>query len=103
MAPSLPPFASHDGAAVLVRLKAVPGASRDAIAGLIGDRLKVRVAAPPEGGRANEAIVELLATSLGLSPSSVAIVQGHGSPLKTVRVDASPEAVTERLRAIASA
>ena len=103
MAPSLPPFASHDGAAVLVRLKAVPGASRDAIAGLLGDRLKVRVAAPPEGGRANEAIVELLATSLGISPSSVSIVHGHASPSKTARIEKVSEAVTERLRAIASA
>ncbi len=103
MAESLPPFASREGAAVLVRLKAVPGASRDGIAGLLGDRLKVRVAAPPEGGRANEAIVGLLATSLGVSRSSVAIVQGHATPLKSARIETVCETVIERLKAIASA
>jgi len=50
----------------LIAVKAVPGAARDEIAGLLGERLKVRVAAPPEDGKANEAICRVLAAALGL-------------------------------------
>ncbi|CAN0557360.1 unnamed protein product, partial [Laminaria digitata] len=56
---------------IRLRLKAVPGASRDSIAGILGDRLKVRVSAAPEGGRANTAIVKLLAKSLKLRPDQI--------------------------------
>lgn len=73
-------------AAVLIAVKAVPGASRDAVAGRLGERLKVRVAAPPEGGKANKAICALLAAELGVRPSDVEVVQGHGRAEKVVRV-----------------
>ncbi len=52
----------------------MPGASRSAIAGPLGDRLKVRVAAPAEKGRANRALVKLLRDWLGVR--DVAIVAG---------------------------
>lgn len=68
-------------------LKAVPGSSRDEIVGWLGDSLKVKVKAPPEKGRANEAVVALLADRLGIDPSSIAVVSGHGSPAKVVAVD----------------
>ena len=66
--PEFPPWLSRssDGA-WLIRVKAVPGASRDEIAGPLGDRLKIRIAAPPEGGKANKAI----AKEMGLSPDTV--------------------------------
>ena len=66
-------------------MKAVPGASRDGVAGRLGDRLKVRIAAPPEGGKANKAICALLAAELGLKPADVEVVQGHTRAEKTVR------------------
>jgi uncharacterized protein (TIGR00251 family) len=71
-----------DGADTLIRLKVVPGASRDAVAGLLGERLKIRVSAPPEDGRANAAICQLLKKTLGCE---VTIESGHRSPLKTAR------------------
>lgn len=71
---------------VLVHLKAVPGASRDAIAGLLGERLKIRVSAPPERGKANKAICILLAQTLGVRKGDIEIVSGATSPEKTVRV-----------------
>lgn len=80
----LPPFARRVGADLELRLKVVPGASRAALAGVLGDRLKVRVAEPPEGGKANRAVVELLTDWLG--SASVELISGHGTPLKTVRV-----------------
>jgi uncharacterized protein len=61
-------------------LKVVPGSSRDEIVGWLGDSLKVKVKAPPEKGRANEAVVALLAERLGTDASSIAVVSGHSSP-----------------------
>jgi uncharacterized protein (TIGR00251 family) len=75
-----------DGDDVLIRVKAVPGASRDEIAGVLGDRLKVRVTAPPEAGAANKAICRLLAKALGVKPRLVAIESGGSSAQKVVRV-----------------
>jgi uncharacterized protein (TIGR00251 family) len=70
--------------AVLVAIKAVPGARRDAVAGLLGDRLKVRVAAPPEDGKANKSICKLLAAALGLKPAALTVARGHASAEKTI-------------------
>ncbi len=68
-------------------LKLVPRSSRDEVVGWLGDSLKVKVKAPPEKGRANEAVVALLADRLGVDASSIAVVSGHGSPAKVVAVD----------------
>lgn len=81
-----------------LRIKAVPGASRDAVAGMLGDRLKIRVSAPPEGGKANKAIVALLARELGLKPAQVEIVAGHTNPEKTVRLTGADPEKLDRLR-----
>jgi uncharacterized protein (TIGR00251 family) len=70
-----------------LRLKVVPGSSRDEIVGWLGDSLKVKVKAPPEKGRANEAVIALLAERLRIDASSIAMVSGHGSPAKVVDVD----------------
>ncbi|MCH2132889.1 MAG: DUF167 domain-containing protein [Phycisphaerales bacterium] len=69
-----------------LRIKAVPGASRDAIAGRLGDRLKIRVAAPPEDGKANHAIIALLARTLSLPGSRLEIVAGHTAREKTIQL-----------------
>ncbi len=69
-----------------MRLKVVPGSSRDAIGGLLGDRIKIKVAAAAESGKANKAVCELLARTLGVKPRDVEIVSGQTSPEKLVRV-----------------
>ncbi|MDX2132190.1 MAG: DUF167 domain-containing protein [Planctomycetota bacterium] len=84
---SPPPGDSVGAPACLVRVKAVPGARRDEIVGPLGDRLKIRVAAPPEDGRANAAICALLASALDIASRRVGVVSGHASPLKTLRVE----------------
>jgi len=68
-------------------IKVIPGASQDEISGWLGDRLKVRVRAPAESGKANKAVCRLLANRLGIAPSSVQIVSGGASPLKMVSLD----------------
>jgi len=65
-------------------VKVVPGASRTEIVGPLGNRLKVRVAAPAEGGKANQALVKVLSEWLGTR--DVEIVAGRSSAEKTVRV-----------------
>ncbi len=67
-----------------LRIKAVPGASRSRVMGLLGDRLKIAVASPPEAGKANKALCKLLAKTFGLSSRDVAVVAGMTCPLKTV-------------------
>lgn len=67
-----------------LRVKVVPGASRTKVSGLIGDRVKVTVAAPPEKGKANAALERLLAKLCGLRPRDVAVVVGQTSAAKTV-------------------
>ena len=67
---------------IVLRVKAVPGASRESIAGMLGDRLKVRISAAPEGGKANKAIIRLLAKSLGIKPAQIELISGHTNPEK---------------------
>jgi len=73
-------------------IKVVPGSSRDRIAGWLGETLKVTVSAPPEGGRANAAVVATLASALGVPASAVRIVRGATSPRKVVEVDGLSDA-----------
>lgn len=69
-----------------LQLKVAPKAARDAVNGWIGETLKVSVTAAPERGKANEAVVALLATTLGLPRSALSIVRGHGSVHKLVEI-----------------
>ncbi len=71
---------------VVIQVKVVPGASRSRIIGWLGDHLKVAVAAPPEGGKANKAVCHLLADALGVKTQDVQVVAGPGSPRKKVFV-----------------
>jgi uncharacterized protein (TIGR00251 family) len=72
--------------AVVLRVHAQPGAGRSAVVGRYGDAVKVRIAAPPAEGRANEALVALLAKELGLETRSVTLVSGANSRTKRVRL-----------------
>src|SRR5262245_51865143 len=63
-----------------------PRAGRDEIVGWQGPVLRVRVAAPPADGAANEAVRALLAERLGCAPSRVEILRGHTARTKVVRV-----------------
>ncbi|MEZ4282168.1 MAG: DUF167 family protein [Myxococcota bacterium] len=70
-----------------IALKVVPGSTREGIAGWLGDALKVRVRAPAEAGRANAAVVRVVAAALGLAPGAVRIVAGGASPKKMLEIE----------------
>ncbi|MBI4635796.1 MAG: DUF167 domain-containing protein [Candidatus Rokubacteria bacterium] len=70
----------------LLRLRVRPGASSNAILGWQGDTLRVRVTAPPLEGRANRAVIELLARALGVRPSAVSLLSGERGRDKLLHV-----------------
>lgn len=76
-APEMPPFLQPHAEGVLVHLKVQPRASRDAVEGVMGGELKVRVTAPPVDSAANEAVVKLLAEWLDCPKSAVALLRGQ--------------------------
>ena len=73
-----------------------PRASRDEVAGLQGEAVKVRVTAPPVEGEANEAVVRLLSRSLEVPRSSVTIARGQGGRRKRVRIEGLEAAEVRR-------
>jgi len=76
-------FTTKGDDAVSLHVHVQPGAGRSAVVGRHGTALKVRVAVPPVGGRANAACAELLAEEFGLTTSQVALVGGDTSRSKT--------------------
>ena len=79
---------------VLFRVHVQPRASCNEAVGLFGRSLRLRVAAPPQDGRATEACLAFIARSLGVPRQRVALVAGHASRSKVVCVQgAAPEAV----------
>jgi uncharacterized protein (TIGR00251 family) len=84
-----------------LKLRVSPGARRPGIGGRHGDAWKVRVSEPPEDGRANEAVLRLLAKTLDVPRRSLEVVSGHASREKIVVLDGLDQAQTERLLAAA--
>jgi uncharacterized protein (TIGR00251 family) len=74
------------GPSIRVRLRVSPGARKTELAGRHGDGWKVRVSAPPENGRANDAVLALLAERVGLPRRALSIVSGHKGRDKVVEM-----------------
>jgi uncharacterized protein len=92
------------GPSIRLRLRVSPGAARSHVVGRFGDAWKVRIGAAPENGKANEALIELLAETLDVPRSSIAIAGGQASRDKTVVVRGLSEAEAEtRMAAFAGA
>ncbi len=84
--------------AVIFSVKVVPRSSKTAVAGILGGMLKVKLAAAPEKGKANESLVEFLAETLGVKRNMVTITSGHTSPVKTIQITGvSVEMILQKL------
>ncbi|HEU5280172.1 MAG TPA: DUF167 domain-containing protein [Gaiellaceae bacterium] len=85
-----------------LHLRVSPGAKRAGVVGPHGDGWKVRVAAPAEGGRANDAVVRLLAEALSVPRDAVTLVSGHGTRDKIVQLAGlGPTQIERRLSSAA--
>jgi uncharacterized protein (TIGR00251 family) len=83
-----------ENAIVVVRV--TPRAGRDEVVGWQGDELRVRLRTPPVEGRANAALVGLLASRLNVPPSSIELVSGATARVKRLRVEGLSEAELRR-------
>lgn len=79
-------------ASARLAVKVTPRASRNEVVGWMDDRLKLRIAAPPQDGRANEALEVFLADELGIARRRVRVAVGHTSTSKIVEFDGLEQA-----------
>ena len=86
-----------------LRLRVSPGSGRAAIVGRHGDAWKVRVTEPPEHGKANDAVLRLLAEALSVPRDAVTLVSGHGGRDKIVELSGLGPALVERRLSSATA
>jgi uncharacterized protein len=85
-----------------LKLRVSPGAGRAAVVGRHGDAWKVRVTEAPERGRANDAVLRLLAETLAVPRAAVTLVSGHGGREKIVELTGVGPALIERRLASAA-
>lgn len=93
------PAGRRDGADLVLEVRVQPRASRSEIAGRHGDRLRIRLQAPPVDGKANAALVEFVAATFGVPRARVSIEHGLTGRDKRVRIAGAP-AAPEALRAL---
>ncbi len=83
----LPVWARHDLEVWLLEIHVQPGARTSEIVGQHGDRLKIKISAPPADNAANEALIEFIAKAAGVPKSRVKLIRGQSSRLKTLAVE----------------
>lgn len=85
----------------MIRVHVQPGANKNEVVGIHGDALKVRVVSPPVSGRANRAVLELLARRLDVPRSKLELISGAGGRTKRVSVTGlEVRELEERLQAV---
>ena len=92
-----PLYSVNDDGSVELNVHAQPGAGRTQITGRHGDALKLRVAAPPTGNRANDEVVELVAKEFNLKPAAVSMTSGASSPDKRLKLSGLELKAAERI------
>jgi len=70
-----------------LNVKVIPGSSRDRISGKLGDAIKIQVSAAPERGKANDAVINLIAALLGVRTGDVQVLRGHSQPRKVLQIN----------------
>ena len=83
-----------------MRLRVKAGGKKNALLSVHDGALKLSVTSAPEKGKANKAILVLLADRLGVSVTSLEILSGHTSPHKTVLVPLPPDEINNRLASV---
>jgi len=81
-----PAFLKPHPEGVVVQLKVIPRSSLNQIAGVIEDRLKIRIAAPPLDSAANHELIKFLAKTVAVSKSAILLKRGKSSRTKTVLI-----------------
>ncbi len=79
-------FIKEDGVGVIIKIKVQPRASKNQLAGIMDDALKVRLTAPPVDGEANEACLKFLAGVFKVTRQRMELVAGHTGRNKMVRI-----------------
>ncbi len=79
---------------LILNLRVQPRASRNEIAGPVGDHLKIRLTTPPVDGEANKHLLEFLAKTCGVSKNQVELLSGAGARIKRVSIT-SPQKLPE--------
>lgn len=93
-----PSYLRAQGDLVYLHVKVQPRASRHEIAGALGNELKVKIAAPPVGSAANEALIKFLADLLECPRSAIQLVRGQASRHKTLSIRAiSHQTIVQKL------
>jgi len=92
------PFLTKKDEGTLLAVHVQPKASRNGFAGLVQDRLKVRVCAPPVEGEANRECIKFLAGFFGVSKSEITLVRGGQSRQKTFFINRTVEFISEKLK-----
>jgi uncharacterized protein (TIGR00251 family) len=84
---SLPPYLQQEkSGTLLLHLRVQPNASISGIAGLHGQRLKIRLQSPPRDGKANQELLRFLSKLLNIPKSSLDLIRGQTSRDKTIRI-----------------
>lgn len=87
---TLPAWARQDRGVWLLDIHVHPGARISEIVGQHGDRLKIKISAPPADNAANEALIEFIAKAAAVPRSRVKLIRGQSSRLKTLAVEDPP-------------
>jgi uncharacterized protein len=74
-----------------LQVKVVPAARADRVVGRYGEGIKIQVSTPPEDGKANNAVMRVLAAALGLRGEQIQLLRGQGSPHKVVSISGMQE------------
>ncbi|MCF7956284.1 MAG: DUF167 domain-containing protein [Phycisphaerae bacterium] len=90
-------FLNETEQGVEIRVKVVPGSSKTQIAGTLGEMLKIKVAAPPEKGKANQSLIAFMAKLLGLKKNDIEIISGKTNPVKVLRISGTDPVVVKSL------
>ena len=104
MAP--PALVTRQGGALILSVRLTPKSSRDGVEGMETRDdgrpvLRARVRAVPEAGKANEALLRLLAGTLDLPVKSLSLATGSTGRIKTIRIDPAPAGLEDRIAQLA--